>query len=83
MHGSGIISNPFTVLLGAKTTAGFYLPGQYCPDQNRFLPYPDREPEVRRHLRLMEFLGIPLQGEELEFTLLESDWLALKEIPVH
>ena len=81
MHGSGIISNPFTVLLGAKTTAGFYLPGQYCPDPNRFLPYPEAEPEVRRHLRLMEFLGIPLQGEELEFPLLESDWLALKQIP--
>ena len=82
MHGSGIISNPFTVLLGAKTTAGFFLPGQYCPDPNRFLPYPEAEPEVRRHLRLMEFLGIPLQGEELEFPLLESDWLALKQIPV-
>lgn len=79
MHGSGIVSNPFTVLLGAKITAGFYLPEHYCPDPEYFLPYPEAEPEVRRHLQLMEFLGIPLQGEDLEFSL--YDWeLALEQI---
>jgi len=77
MHGSGTISNPFTVLLGAKLTAGFFLPSEYCPDPERFLPYPTNEPEVRRHLRLMEFLGIPLQGEALEFPLQEADWRSL------
>lgn len=80
MHGSGIISNCFTVLLGAKLNAGFFLPGQYCPDRERFLPYPEQEPEVWRHLRLMEFLGIPLQGEELEFPLKQADWLACQRI---
>lgn len=80
MHGSGIISNSFTVLLGAKLNAGFFLPGQYCPDPERFLPYPEQEREVRRHLRLMEFLGIPLQGEQLEFPLRESDWLESQQI---
>ena len=79
MHGSGIISNSFTVLLGAKLNAGFFVPGQYCPDPDHFLPYPEGA-EVRRHLRLMEFLGIPLQGEELEFPLYETDWLAFKQI---
>lgn len=80
MHGNGIISNSFTVMLGAKLNAGFFLPGQYCPDPERFLPYPEQEPEVRRHLRLMEFLGIGLQGEQLEFPLFESDWLELQQI---
>lgn len=80
MHGSGIVSNSFAVLLGAKLNAGFFLPGHYCPDPKWFLPYPDREPEIRRHLHLMEFLGIPLQGEQLEFPLWKSDWWELQQI---
>ncbi len=73
MQGSGLVSNPLTVLLGARATAGFYLPGQYCPDPERFLPYPADEPEVRRHLRLMTFLGAPSGGEDLEFHTLPED----------
>lgn len=77
MHGNGSIINPLVVLLAARRTAGFYLPGQYCPDENYFLPYPDHEPEVWRHLRLLEFLGIPHQGENLEFPLTGADWQEL------
>ncbi|MDQ4077781.1 MAG: glycosyltransferase family 9 protein [Chloroflexota bacterium] len=82
MHGSGGTSNPFTIMLGARLSAGFFLPGEYCPDPGRFLVYPEGEPEVRRHLLLMEFLGIPLTGESLEFPLDEEDWSALQEIEV-
>lgn len=74
MHGSGTYSNPFTMLLGARHTAGFFLPSLYCPDPDRFLPYPGTIPEVRRHLRLLEFLGVPSQGEELEFPLDAQDF---------
>lgn len=81
MHGNGSYINAFTVLLGAKFTAGFYLPEQYCPNADRFLPYPDAEPEVWRHLRLMQHLGIPLQGDQLEFPILESDWQSFNTIP--
>lgn len=80
MHGNGIVSNPFTVLLGASFNAGFYLPGQYCPDAERFLPYPAHEPEVWCHLRLMEFLGIPLWSADLEFPLQEEDFSSLHAI---
>lgn len=80
MHGSGIISNTFTVLLGARVNAGFYLPGQYCPEPDYFLPYPDHEPEVWRHLRLMDYLGIPLQGDALEFPLGQEDFSALHKV---
>lgn len=73
MHGSGVYSNLFTVLLGARRNAGFYLPGSYCADPSSFLPYPAGEPEVRRHLLLMQFLGFSLRGEALEFPLRESD----------
>jgi ADP-heptose:LPS heptosyltransferase len=80
MQGSGDIANTLTSLWGAKQCAGFYLPGQYCADPNYFLEYPEHESEVWRHLRLMEFLGIPLQGDELEFPLFEEDWRAFQQI---
>ncbi len=81
MHGNGTQINPFTVLLGARRTAGFYRPGDYCPDPHCFLPYPQEEPEIWRHLRLLEFLGFPLQGAELEFPLYPKDHQALHQIP--
>lgn len=81
MHGNGIVSNSFTTLLGARIHAGFYLPEHYCPDPDYFLPYPDNEPEIWRHLRLMEFLGIPLQWDELEFPLRDEDFAALPHLP--
>ena len=80
MQGSGDIVNPLIGLFGAKRTAGFYLPGQYCPDRDWFLEYPEHEPEAWRHLRLMEFLGVPLTGDELELPLFEEDWKALGQI---
>ena len=39
LHGSGALSNPLMVLLGAGRTAGFYQPGQYCPDPERFIAW--------------------------------------------
>ncbi len=73
MHGSGSHVNNATVLLGARQNAGYFLPGEYCPDPRYFLPYPVHEPEVWRHLRLMEFLGIPLRGDDLDFPVTEDD----------
>jgi ADP-heptose:LPS heptosyltransferase len=80
MQGSGDVVNPMIGLFGAKQTAGFYLPGEYCPDKRWFLEYPEHESETWRHLRLMEFLGIPPQGDELEFPLFGEDWNALEQI---
>lgn len=80
MHGSGLVSNSFTFLLGARVTGGFYLPTLPCPDNLYFLPYPANEREVRRHLHLMEFLGAPLRGENLEFPLRPQDWDAFESI---
>lgn len=76
MHGNGLVMNQFVAMLGARRTAGFHLPGFYCPDPERYMPYPGTEPEVWRLLRLMEFLGVPLQGDHLEFPLLPGDWPA-------
>ncbi len=80
MHGSGSIVNPLIVLLGARMNAGFYLPGEYCPDPEHFMVYPEGIPEIWRHLKLMEFLGVPLQGDELEFPLNNEDEQALRAV---
>jgi ADP-heptose:LPS heptosyltransferase len=80
MHGSGAITNPLVALFGARHCTGYYLPGNYCPDTERFLPYPERLPEIWKHLRLMEFLGYPSHGEGLEFPLLDGDVRALNSL---
>ncbi len=80
MHGSGRITNPLVQLWDAKRTAGFYEAGQYCPDPQSFLQYPENEPERWRHLRLLEFLGIPLMGDELEFPIHSHDWMEYQRI---
>ncbi len=80
MHGSGELSNRLIGFWGARRYAGFYQPGDFCPDRESFLPYPEHEPERWRHLRLMEFLGIPLQGDDLYFPLRPQDWRELEEL---
>lgn len=81
MQGDGTLTNSLISLFGAKLNAGFCLPGQYRPDAETFLTYPEHEPEVWRHLRLIEHLGLPLQGDNLEFPLFAEDWRALGELP--
>jgi ADP-heptose:LPS heptosyltransferase len=73
LHGSGELTNPITVLLGAAENAGYYRPGHWRPGE-RFHPWRDDEHEVLRWLRLMELLGIPARGTQLEFPLREADW---------
>jgi ADP-heptose:LPS heptosyltransferase len=69
MHGGGGITNPLVALLGARRVAGFYEPGAYCPDPETFIPVPAHTPEPLHHLRLLERLGIPSRGVELEFPI--------------
>jgi ADP-heptose:LPS heptosyltransferase len=80
LHGSGPFVNPLIVLLGARRSAGFYLPGDYCPDAELFCPWPQRGREVQRLLRLVEFLGLPTQGEHLDFPLYAEDFRALEAL---
>jgi ADP-heptose:LPS heptosyltransferase len=77
MHGSGRFTNPLTVLMGAAQNAGFYSPGGYRPDPQRFIEWRDGEHEVLRYLRLLAHLGVPSQGTQLEFPLVEADWREL------
>lgn len=73
MHGSGIVTNPLTLELGAARTIGFFQPGQVCPDSTSFLPFVETEHEILRYLRLLNFVGIPASNEQMEFPIEDCD----------
>jgi ADP-heptose:LPS heptosyltransferase len=73
LHGSGTISNAVVARFGARIQAGFHESSAICSNVATFLPYPERGLELRRLLRLVEHLGIPAQGEELEFPVSDSE----------
>lgn len=79
LHGSGGLSNPITMALGAARTAGFYLPEAYCPDHEYFIPWLHAEHEITQYLRLLEFLGAPATSKSLEFPLQDIDYQALRK----
>ena len=72
MQGNGSIVNPMVELLGAFYTAGFYREEDYRPNP-LFLKYPEGISEIERHLLLMNHLGIPSVGTELEFPINSYD----------
>lgn len=73
MHGSGVYSNPFTLMLGARVTAGFVRPGDPAGRLDAAFPMPTQGHEVERALALVRFLGAPAAGTATEFPLLECD----------
>jgi ADP-heptose:LPS heptosyltransferase len=73
MQGSGVNSNPFSLLLGAKATAGFIRPEDLPGHLDAALPLPEQGHEIERVLALVEFLGVERQGLQTEFPLWEED----------
>jgi ADP-heptose:LPS heptosyltransferase len=73
MQGNGTIVNAIVALFEAHYAAGFFHPGDYTPNQEYFLAYPDHGSEIERHLLLMDYLGIPSQGNQLEFPITVQD----------
>jgi ADP-heptose:LPS heptosyltransferase len=80
MQGNGSIVNPMVVLFGGIYTAGFCIKHDFCPDSNYFLEYPEGISEIERHIRLMNHLGIPSQGTELEFPIMEAEEKELEKL---
>lgn len=80
MQGNGNITNPLLMMCGAKRYAGFYREGNYRPDPDLFMEYPTGGHEIYCHLSLMNFLGIPSQGVDLEFPLNEEDYTAAAQL---
>lgn len=73
MQGTGVYSNPFVLLLGARATAGFVRPGDSPGLLDAALSYPHHLHEIRCVLALSEFLGAPSVGEEMEFPLTQLE----------
>ena len=80
MHGNGSVINPLMQLFNARFTAGYYEENGYCPDNNFFMVYPEGLPEIKRHLKLMEFLKIPVEETDLDIPLKEEDEKELEEL---
>ena len=72
MQGNGTIVNNMLLQWNAKNVAGFYN-GESFVESPLFIQYPDFGSEIFRHLLLMQQLGLPLQGDELEFPTIKED----------
>jgi ADP-heptose:LPS heptosyltransferase len=73
MQGSGVYSNPFMLMLGAKKTAGFIRPGDPAGLLDAALPLPEHGHEIHRVLSMPIFLGAEPQGEAAEYPLEPED----------
>jgi ADP-heptose:LPS heptosyltransferase len=73
LHGRGDLSNSIVEALGARLIAGFCPPTGPCPDRLRFLPWPEAGTEIHRCLALTDFLGLPRDGDALEFPVTQSE----------
>lgn len=74
MHGSGNLVNSICALMAPRHLAGYYVPGEYCPDPARFIPYPGDRHEIVRHLLLARSLGAETDDDALEFPLYDRDF---------
>lgn len=73
LQGSGVNSNPFALMCGARVTAGFVRQGDAAGRLDAALPLPGTGHEVQRVLALPIFLGAKAQGVHTEFPLREED----------
>lgn len=79
LHGSGSYVNSIVALFNAQRVAGFYSPGEWCPDPSSFMPWPDTLAEPLRYLALLRFLDIAASDAELEFPHNPEDERCLRE----
>lgn len=80
MHGNGSITNKIAIGLDAKVKAGYFKEGGKQLDKGFCVSYPEGVHEVERHLELMNFLGIPSAGNDLELPVTKSEKDAAGEL---
>ncbi|KAA0992620.1 glycosyltransferase family 9 protein [Dyadobacter aurulentus] len=78
MQGNGSIVNDMLETLHAGPVAGFHSAGNHRKG-DLFLEYPTGISEIRRHLLMLENLGIPGNGTDLEFPVRESEMQHLRK----
>jgi ADP-heptose:LPS heptosyltransferase len=79
MHGSGDITNDIVAGFGAQAMAGYTRGDPVATEHTLLLPYPQTGAEPERLLELMEKLGAPRVGEDLEFPLSQADHGELRD----
>jgi ADP-heptose:LPS heptosyltransferase len=72
MQGNGTIVNSLLSGFGARCLAGFHNKESWM-DSPWFVEYPEHIHEIHRHQLLVNHLGIPLDGNQLEFPLTSKD----------
>lgn len=80
-HGSGSYVNSIVSLFGAKACGGFYVPGEWCPNDQLFVPFPEQGHEIERLLKIFFPEEIPADETRLEFPLSENDQQELSSLP--
>ena len=75
LQGSGVYSNPFLLLLGARYNAGFVRAGDAAVRLDAALPLPQHGHEIHRVMALPVFLGVLPAGDHTEFPLTHVDHL--------
>ena len=81
LQGDGTITNGLTLLFGARRVAGFCLAGQPPLAAGDFVVYPSARHEIWRLLALVQRLGVPVAGDQIEFPIRrdeEGQWGRLK-----
>jgi ADP-heptose:LPS heptosyltransferase len=73
IQGTGVYSNPFTLMLGARWTAGFIRENDPPGRLSAAMPWPTTGHEIHRNLALTEFLGAETTGLKPDFHLLPED----------
>ena len=73
IQGTGVYSNPFTLMLAARYTAGFIRSGDPAGRLDSAIPWPQQGHEIQRSLSLIQHLGIPSDGVKTDFYLNQQD----------
>ncbi len=80
MHGSGVFSNSFALMLGARSTAGFIRPGDGPGRLDAVLAWPAALHASERPLALANFLAASHCSFEQEFPLFPDDHAAAAKL---
>jgi ADP-heptose:LPS heptosyltransferase len=73
MYGANRAAVEVSARFGARRTGGFIAPGELAPDAATWIPYPQYEHEIRRHLLLMRHLGAGSNDAALTFPMRPGD----------
>ncbi len=73
MHGTGVFSNTYTLMLGARLSAGFIREGDSPGMLDAAFAMPGSGHEIQRLLAFTRFLGAPAVAEAPDFPLLDRD----------